>query len=387
MSLLFTTIDRIDLDPKGNAESDYSFINRSARPAIGQLRDVIESWLVDYPEPDVNELVNRMRSTEFDSAYFELLLHTYFVRAGMSVTIHPRMVGTGRRPDFLVRDGDSEFIVEALTKGDVSDEARGRLNVIARLYDSIDDLASPGYYLHLKECEIALKSQPSEKQVRKFIKGENERISLMASTEIESYEAEYRDENVRIVLGAFATSVAKAKTKPARSIGIYPTACTWGNEDQLIKKAIENKAKNYGEPSVPYVIAVNCVSQMGPDEVDIVNALYGTEVQHCKDGRIVGVSRKGDGVFHNATTPINRQVSAVLIARVLPWNLDKALFKLYLNPWATHRFDPGNLKIRVAEAVGDELQYRGETNLLATFCLPVGWPELPAHTAEMALYP
>jgi hypothetical protein len=101
----------------------------------------------------------------------------------------------------------------------------------------------------------------------------------------------------------------------------------------------------------------------------------------------VGVSREGDGVFHNATTPINRQVSAVLIARVLPWNLDKALFKLYLNPWATHRFDPGNLKIRVAEAVGDELQYRGETNLLATFCLPVGWPELPAHTAEMALYP
>jgi len=88
----------------------------------------------------------------------------------------------------------------------------------------------------------------------------------------------------------------------------------------------------------------------------------------------VGVSRKGDGVFHNATTPINRKVSAVLIARVLPWSLGKARFELYLNPWATHRFDPRNLKIRVAEAVGDELQYRGETNLLATFGLSVGWP-------------
>ncbi len=375
MSKLFTVYDRTDTSPKKNSESVFSCLDRSARPEIRHLRDVIESWLADYPESEVNELVKRMRSTEFDSAYFELLVYTFFVRFGMSATIHPSINGTTRRPDFFFQDGNSEFIVEAVTKGDVSDEEKGRLNVIARLYDAIDELVSPGFFLHLKECEVALKSQPSVKQVLKFIKGENERISGMDASGIESYEADCHDNNIRIVLGAFAMNEAKASAKPARSIGMYPTVCAWGNGDQLIKNAIENKAAKYGKLGMPYVIAVNCVTEMGIDEEDIVNALYGTEVQHCYDGRIVGVSRNGDGVFHNATTPINRQVSAVLIARVLPWNLGKARYELYLNPWATHRFDPEKLKIRVVEAVDDELQHRGETNLLATFGLPADWPQ------------
>lgn len=374
MSKVFSVYERTDTSPQKNSESVFSCLDRSARPEIRHIRDVIESWLKGYPVPEVNELVKRMRSTEFDSAYFELLVYTFFVQSGMYVTIHPSVVGSTKRPDFLVRDGDKEFIVEAVNVGDISDEERGRLNVIARLYDAIDELVSPGFFLHLKELYVVPKSQPNMQKVRKFVEGENELISRMDATEIQEYENVYEDERVRIVLGAIAMSEAKANAKPKRSIGMYPTVFAWSKGDQLIKKAIESKATKYGDSPLPYVIAVNCVTEMGIDGDDIINALYGTEVQHCYDGKIVSVTRKANGVFHNATNPINRQVSAVLIASVNPWNLSDARYELYMNPWATFRFESEILSIRVANVIGDELRYRGETNLLSTLGLPEGWP-------------
>ena len=48
------------------------------------------------------------------------------IRAGFTVTIHPEVQGTRRRPDFLAERGDLWFFIEAIAGFDTDYEIRGK---------------------------------------------------------------------------------------------------------------------------------------------------------------------------------------------------------------------------------------------------------------------
>src|SRR3712207_8522149 len=59
-------------------------------------------------------------------AFFEVYLHECLRRMGYSVTCHPELEGTSRRPDFLAKKGGRSIFVEArsASASDVRSEER-----------------------------------------------------------------------------------------------------------------------------------------------------------------------------------------------------------------------------------------------------------------------
>jgi hypothetical protein len=49
---VFDDIPRTYMGPSGFAEGTFAYYNRSARPEVGRVRDLLERWVEAYPEKE-----------------------------------------------------------------------------------------------------------------------------------------------------------------------------------------------------------------------------------------------------------------------------------------------------------------------------------------------
>lgn len=171
--MLFDDIKREYEGPILHAEPMFVYLNRSARSKAVRIRATLEGWFSHYPEGDTKtDLEGRFRSgddSQYRSSFFELLLHELLLQLNCSVEPHPQVDGTTNRPDFLVTPtSGSPFYLEAAVVSDESDEeaaARARLNTI---YDVLDRLDSPDFFIGLQISGLPTSQVPA-RQIRAFL--------------------------------------------------------------------------------------------------------------------------------------------------------------------------------------------------------------------------
>lgn len=141
--MLFNDYQRVDSTIKANRESEFAFLDRSARPEMERVREFLERLAEAYPAEEVSELSARIRSgddTQFKSAIFELILHEYLLRLGYTLIPHPELPnGSKARPDFhVISPKGDEFYLEAVlaSVNDGSDKSAE-----ARMGTTLDALA------------------------------------------------------------------------------------------------------------------------------------------------------------------------------------------------------------------------------------------------------
>jgi hypothetical protein len=148
---IFDLIKRTATAPAGHAEPAFDFLNRIAGDYWVHPRQLLQTWADRIADSsDYQELRQRFRSRddeEFRSAFLELYLHECLVRAGYSVTIHPRVPNGSRRPDFLAERGDERFYLEAKSPG-TAPAAKAAARRQAVLLDVVDSLGDPNFLLH-----------------------------------------------------------------------------------------------------------------------------------------------------------------------------------------------------------------------------------------------
>jgi hypothetical protein len=101
-----------------------------------------------------------------------------------------------------------------------------------------------------------------------------------------------------------------------------------------IRRSIRKKATRYGEPDLPFVVAVMVLS-LGVDDTDVMSALFGNEVV-----RITGpkpkdyvLDRERNGAWISTGGWRNTRVSATLIAQGLqPWTAGMNSLALWHHP-------------------------------------------------------
>ena len=59
--MLFTDRTRTDLGPPGHTESEFEYLDRSARPEAERVRQVLDEWLSRYP-PQEQDACQAQRS-------------------------------------------------------------------------------------------------------------------------------------------------------------------------------------------------------------------------------------------------------------------------------------------------------------------------------------
>lgn len=385
---LFDDIKRNDDGPRPYAMPEFMYLNHSARPGVEAIRQTIEGWFSRYPRPHRAELRARFRSDNYEhrSAYFELFLHELLLRLGCAVEIHPEIPGIDRHPDFLVtsKDGSSYFLEAILATDQTKEEmaAEARKN---QVYDVLNKLESTDFFIGM-DLHGAPATPPPGNRIRMFLAKHLEqldRAKIEAHFEQGGFPAlpHWRYEHDGWTVDFFPIPKSdNARMNP----GVRPLAVLFEGVSILetrraIRKAVQEKAGRYGKLSLPYVIAVNVLSDH-VDDTDAIEALFGDEQLIYRGGSALPqepeFARAPNGAWYGPRGARNTRVSGVLIFEQLSEsNISWVSASLYHNPWASRRYD-GELNRLRRGVVGPKATmeyFEGETPA-SILGLPAGWP-------------
>lgn len=392
--MLFPNKKPLDKDPKRYSEPDFGYLNRSARPEAVRVRKVLEDWFSRYPEEEKLEFLCRFQSSgdiHFTSAAYELYLHEIFLMLGYKVTVHPENPsGKLSRPDFLlVNRSGYRFFLEATLATDMGEEdraAEARKNVV---YDSLNRLDSPNFFLSMS-IKYSTDKAPSAKRMRQELSrwlsklnpdGLAAQIEEFGISSSSSYR--YKHDGWEIEFTAIPKSGSKRGQPRIRPIGTIFKGVKWISTWESIRDAVSKKGSHYGDLEAPLVVAVN-VGRFDLDRIEEMQALFGQErftFSPYDLSQKPKMDRAPNGLWFGAEGIRYRRISAVMISPdVSPWKVANRNLRLYHNPWAIYPVE--GTVCTLPQAVprttpdGIKMEWQDGTHPREILGLSEGWPEV-----------
>ena len=368
-----------------HAEPAFTYLNRSGRPEMERVREVIETWFAAYPGKHQGQLLGSLRSrNDLDhlSAYFELFLHALLSGLGFQLTVHPQLPNTSRRPDFLLESAThGPIYMEArLVSGESKEAAaaRARQSVV---YDCLDEhLESPDFFVGL-EMMGARASQPPAKRIREFLREKLsgldwDSLSQRPDEEMPRWRFEHDGWEVDFVPIA---KTADARGEP----NVRPLALFFHDAHDLhdvgdIRRAVVDKGKAYGEFDAPYVVALNSLSRVC-NEHFYWKALLGdttVEIAPANDGSPKGAwGRALNGAWTSSSGPRYTRMSGVLgVELAKPWHPAREVC-FYPNPWAQNPLSRGLPHLSRFEQHDEQMVFKPGDSARKILGLGEHWPE------------
>lgn len=340
MATLFDPRLCTDGAPASHTENMFSFLARVNSPYWAAVRDAVDEWFGELPASEQDELHKRFQTGKYGeilSALWQLYLHALLVRSGFTVTAHPTLPGTERKPDFLALDGSGEgFYLEAAVVVERDDEA-ARRRVLGAIYDQINRVSSPRFWLRV-DLDAEGDRQPPAARLRPFLTKWLATLDYERAVELAYAKRWDEQEQTTWEWGGWRLRfMVLPKVPPERgpTIGMYPSEGGVFDVRSEVLPTLKKKASRYGYPDRPYVIAVLCDNVVG-DDGDIEAALFGRmTVNFVRAGGQTfcwGAHRKSDGLW---TPERGTRVSAVLAASEFkPHMVARVVPRLWTNPWA-----------------------------------------------------
>jgi hypothetical protein len=331
--------------PKRYGESIYTYYRDSERSGMVAIRTLLEEWFPELPEEERLDLQQRFRSPierQHRSAVFELFLHHMLLRCRFEVEFHPDVPGVTTHPDFLVsRDGQALFYLEAIAvSNSVREEAEA--NRMNQVYDALNNLASPDFYLGLR-VEGAPETPPPGARLR----GELGRwLTTLDREAIQRCYAEERYEDVptyewthdgwRIVFDPIPKGDEARGNLSARPIGVtMPAQARWLTQNESLRDGVAAKDR-YGNLALPLVVAIQVIEEFRIEKIDVMDGLLGQEAITFDTSGRSQPGRVPNGAWMSGTGPIHRTISAAMAWSTLdPWNFTRIEPIVVHNPYAS----------------------------------------------------
>ena len=305
------------------------------RPDTVALRKEVLRQLEIVPEPHRTAWKTRLRSKRNDphfSVRLETFLHHFFKERNWEIEIEPDMPNTRNKPDFLLRKGNINILVEAKTMLDplyvdqqesrLMDLAKGlsrKLNRTISMHPRID--LPPSLPNRRIAAEIEQRASNAEPVHEFHVEGEHQGAPYALDVVV----------------------ILQRKPTPTAGVGATISQVYEVEPGHRMRESIQGKASKYGMIDVPYIIAFWPQSSLHfsyrdeNDDDDDFEALYGDKVLGGHNLGEMKPALKPNGLFTMANEnrdPRYRQVSAVAVCY-----LDENSVRLYHNPYAKHAVD------------------------------------------------
>lgn len=384
---LFSDGPRHDSRPSRRSETQWKFLDRVAGDYWDELRQRLELWLDNVVDTQarssIRSRIRSRREQDFRSALSELYVHEYLVCAGFTITYEPDLANTTRRPDFLAKRDDSLMVVE-VTSRSVSDLDPSGANREASLYDAIDAMQLDDFFLTFDVEARGPRSpspRPIVREIRDWIRGLDPDAVISASERGEWNTLPERS----ITTEGWDLTFRAIPIKPElrgpnadrRAIGISGGGGGIVRDAEIIRKAVAEKARAYGELNLPYLIALALDTIIREPEIEA--ALYGrpSGFAFSDDRPAVAIKAQRDrSGYWSESQPSDRSgVSGLLVLpNGLPYSVGRSSPSLWLNPLARHGL-PGLQACEVVRPDGAMLS-RDEPSPdpWEHFGLAEGWP-------------
>lgn len=384
---LYDGRERTRTAPMQAGERNFDFYDSSGRPPYAVYRELVNSWILEFPMEEQPELVSRMKTgtnVQYEQALAEIIIYIALKRLGYVVDVHPPCPHPTRRPDFLARNkaGDAVAYVEVTSFGpDVKAVASDQREAV--IYNGLEAVDLPPGWLLGYQLQTRGQSSPSVAKLKAAVEIWAREVcgNNPADTPQRIFDAQ--DWQIELTLyGGFDKSKVYDRKIGAAMIGAREVSPA----DDL-RAALNTKARKYGIEDTPFVIVVaDCKGSIvsGEDTEDtILDGMLGKPrvvVRRFADGTDEIIEERApDGFWGVPGNPANANVSAVV---VLPepslWKLrdDRWQPQIGYNPFARNPISTDLLPVPgIAVDLNDGTLKRIQGSLLADILgLPAQWP-------------
>jgi len=229
-------------------------------------------WFAAFPQDAASDLSARFRGddVQHDGAWWELYLHQVLTGTGRRVTPHPEVPGTTGRPDFLVKEPDGiRWYLEATTLSTEDLAAERRQGAVV---DALNSIESPDFYVCISWRGVGTSSLPTRKfreSVQNWLRTLNPdgASTRLSDGRDDSLCFRWRYEDWDLALTAVPKGPEK-RGEAGRTVGSQISAEWADDSDGHCWKSLFRKATRYGDPPLPFVVAVRTTVPFGElDEI------------------------------------------------------------------------------------------------------------------------
>jgi hypothetical protein len=386
--MLFADVERTDASPKRATESEFVFLNRSARPAVGVVREMMEACLSNYPVDEAVGLIDRIQCGDdrhFASASFELFIHEYLRRLGMTLTPHPELPnGSTKRPDFLVECANGgRLYLEAVCASDDTERSAAAEARKAVALQVLDDVHNPNFMVSI-ESEGDPATQPSGRGLAAEVDAwlsaldADALLEVCGAGDIDALpEFHWQHEEWRVRIRPIPVNV-EARGRQRRLIGARSFGASWIDGWSPVRDAVLSKGRRYGDLDLPLIVAVN-VNTFNLDQIDEAQALFGQEqfvFSRSNPDLEPRMERAPNGAWRGPSGPRGKRASgAWLFNNLSPYTLSRRRHTLYVNPTPNYPIPNSFLLVPHVLVVDGYLRAMEGIDMAAAFDLPPTWPE------------
>jgi hypothetical protein len=261
-------------------------------------------------------------------------------------------------PDFLVSRGGQElFYLEAIAVSN-SNREEAEANRMNQVYDALNNLASPDFYLGLR-VEGAPDTPPPGARLRGELArwlATLDRQTIQQCYLEERYDGvptyEWTHDGWRINFDPIPKGDEALGNPSVRPIGMtMPTRATQLTLDETLRDGVAAKDR-YGRLTLPLVVAIQVVEEFRIAKIDVMNGLFGPEVIAVDPQGNTRPDRVRNGSWVSPNGPIHRTISAVMAWSTLePWNFTRIEPIMVHNPYS--RVPLSNIILPVAQYIVD----------------------------------
>ena len=354
---LFDDKPRFYAGPSPQAETTYTFLDRSSLPEFGRVRCMLERWVERLPKEPRKNAVGSMRHRapgskkdeyQFIESFFELFMHEFLLGTGGEVLVDPKI--DGRTPDFRVIEelsGGSEiaYVVEA-TVNDLerSTELEKDWNE-SLIIDWLNEIYSPNYYLDI-DMEGKLESTPRKKDLKRpfenlLKEADSEKdylISQGQKFDREDLPKTSFDHGDWLVVGRLVPVLPEYRGKTGPFVANSPIKSDHIDDIGKTKDRLYKKAGIYSRVD-NLIIALRCDHWNHRLGEVLFGSQQFTTYFHNDSTKTDPLpepyySQKRDGIWINSAGPQNLNVMGVAaFYDVCSYSLDKTKAVFYSNPY------------------------------------------------------
>jgi hypothetical protein len=342
---LFSEAPRTRTGPAPYNESEYTSLDRSARPYAAVVRDTLDGWfheLPDYARGSIYTSFASRKTSVHRGGLLELYLHETFRRLELEIdTDIGREEPVHRRPDFLLASTQHMTWVEATAVLGDDVFTAGERRRVQQLYDLLNQCRDKRFLL-LVEVEEAGSATLGRTSVllplERWLAGlEPLRLSEEIDRGAALPELRITPQDWTVTIKATPVEPNTPPTGDKRVMGSTFEGFTELDDTSPLRRNLKRKASHYGALDAPYIIAVLCAGTFIEDN-DIAEAMLG-DTGYYRDpeqGRVVGI-REPNGFWNGPGGPVNTRVSAVLtIPRLSAETIAIAEPTIWTSPWAKY---------------------------------------------------
>lgn len=384
---LFEDKIRTDVSPAKHIDNSFDFCDRNAQLKVEKVRNILNYWFSHYPIEEQYELKCRFQK-DFNSALQELFLYELFFCQGFEIVIHPTLPHTSKNPDFLLSKDGIEFYLEAKVSTGKSNTEKSYEQRLNNLYDSLNKINSPNFFLDIKEILLKTQKQPSAKVLIKFIETELAKydpdvVEIQIENENKKIDdltnIQYENEDIFISLYLIPKATSIRDKDGVRPISVFPSTSYWGGSEDTIKASLEKKATRYGDLGKPYIISVNSLSEIMTNEYDANNAIWGSlQISYSTDSidKNFKYTRAKDGFFLDHRGVRHTGVSGILITRFYLGNLHNIEYWFFKHPSAKYDLDFGITEMSYSYVSDNQIMKTENHQVSDILSIPEEWIDI-----------